>query len=65
MSIGIATGGMYSPWCGPRTIGGGAPPYRREDNTPKVSVAKFEMETISTTKKMFENISVKLINEED
>ena len=61
MSIGIATGGMYNPCI----IRGGAPPYRVEDKTPKVSVTKFEMKTISINRKLFENINVKLINEED
>lgn len=64
MSVSLATGGMFSSCCGSST-GGGAPPYRKEDNIPKVSVVKFEIETISTAKKIFENISVKLVNEED
>jgi len=67
MSVGIATMGMFNPCCGSRTGGGGAPPYRREDEriAPRVLVTKFEMETINVNKKMFENISVKLVNEED
>jgi len=67
MSVGIATMGMFNPCCGSRTGGGGAPPYRRDEERvmPRVLVTKFEMETISINKKMFENISVKLVNEED
>ncbi len=68
MSVGIATMGMFNPCCGSRTVGGGgAPPYRRDEEQvkPRVLVTKFEMETINITKNMFENISVKLVNEED
>ena len=68
MSVGIATMGMFNPCCGSRTVGGGgAPPYRREDEhvAPRILVTKFEMETMSVNKKMFENMSIKLVNEED
>jgi len=67
MSVGIATMGMFNTCCGSRTGGGGAPPYRRDEERikPRVLVTKFEMETISLNKKMFENISIKLVNEED
>ena len=67
MSVGIATMGMFNPCCGTRAGGGGAPPYRRDEERikPRVLVTKFEIETVNVTKKMFENISVKLVNEED
>ncbi len=67
MSISIATMGMFNQCCGSVGGGGGAPPYRRDEERikPRVLVTKFEMETMSITKKMFENISVKLVDEED
>lgn len=67
MSIGIATMGMFNSCCGSRVGGGGAPPYRREDERiiPLVRVTKFEIKTINVTEQMFKNISVTLVNEQD
>lgn len=64
MSVNIATGGMYNPCYKSSTGGGGAPPYRRDESVaPKIYVTKFEAKTIDLTKKIFENINVKLIDE--
>ena len=65
VSVGIATMGLFSPCCGAR--GGGAPPFRREDErvAPRVLVTNVEIKSISVTEQLFKNISVKLVNEED
>lgn len=62
MSIGIATGGMFNSCCGTRVVGGGAPPYRREDEhvTPFVLVKNVEIKTIKFD--IYENIKVRLLN---
>lgn len=67
MSIGIATGGLFSPCCGSRVGGGGAPPYRRDEEKvkPYVRVTDVEIRSIKISEQMFKNISVKLLNEDD
>jgi len=68
MSVGIATMGMFSPCCKTEGGGGGAPPYRQEEQEkiiPLVLVKRFEMLDCDITDKMFKNISVKLLDEED
>ena len=45
MSVSIATMGMFNTCCGSRIGGGGAPPYRQDDERikPRVLVTKLEV----------------------
>lgn len=70
MSVSLATMGMFNTCCGPTVPGvggGGAPPYRREDERiiPLIRVTNMEMKTISIKEQIFKNISIKLISEDD
>lgn len=61
--VGIATMGMFSPCCGNRAGGGGAPPYRPyNDEAPKpvVLVKKVDVKTINVSDIMIKRIQVKL-----
>lgn len=64
--VGIATMGMFSPCCGSRAGGGGAPPYRPyndESVKPLVLVKRVEVKTLNLKDKMTENIQVTLKEE--
>jgi hypothetical protein len=63
MSVGIATMGKYLPCCGTR--GGGAPPYRpneEEKVTPIVLVRSVEIKTINVSDEIIKRIKVKLLD---
>ena len=67
MSIAIATMGMYRQCCG--TIGGGgAPPYRQNDEEtvkPRILVKRIDMKTKNSMKDYLSKIKVKLISFEE
>ena len=67
MSVSIATMGMFNTCCGSRIGGGGAPPYRQDDERikPRVLVTKLEVEDINILDRMIQNIDVKFIGIED
>jgi hypothetical protein len=61
--VGIATMGKFSPCCGNRAGGGGAPPYRPyNDEAPKplVLVKRVEVKTLDISDTMIKRITVKL-----
>jgi len=67
MSVNIATMGMFRSCCGGGTgYGGGAPPYRQNDEhvTPLVLVRHVEMVTINSPDDLLKKISVKLKDED-
>lgn len=64
--VGIATMGKFSPCCGSRVGGGGAPPYRPyNDEAPKplVLVKRVEVKTLNVSDTMIERIQVTLIDD--
>jgi len=64
MSVNIATMGMFKDCCGGggTGYGGGAPPYRQNDEhiAPFVMVRHVEMVNVREIEEMISNISVKL-----
>lgn len=67
MSIGIATMGMFNGCCGTRIVsGGGAPPYRREEEKPKpfVLVKSVEVKDLVETKDLIKNIKITFIDDD-
>ena len=66
MSVNIATMGMFKDCCGGAPGGGGAPPYRQNDEhvTPLVMVRHVEMLTINSPEDLLSKISVKLKDED-
>ena len=67
MSVSIATMGMFNQCCGSRAVGGGAPPYRRDEEKikPYVRVTDVEVKSIKVSQQLFKDISIKLLNEDD
>jgi len=66
--VGLSTMGMFNSCCGQRTVGGGVvPPYRRDEERvmSRVLVTKFEMETINAKNKLFKNMIIKLVDDEE
>jgi len=63
MSVNIATGGMFQDCCGRAVGGGGAPPYRRDEEKilPRVLVKRVEVKDIDIDS-LLNNIKVKLID---
>ncbi len=68
MSVNIATMGLFRDCCGGApTVGGGAPPYRRDAEervTPVVFIQRFDMVTVNSPEDLLKKIYVKLIDEE-
>jgi len=64
MSVSIATMGMFNPCCGGAPGGGGAPPYRQNEQIvkPRVLVKHVEMETKNSLEDYLDKIKVKLID---
>ena len=67
MSVSIATMGMFNQCCGSRVGGGGAPPYRRDEEkiTPYVRVTDVEVKAIKVSEQMFKDIRIKLLDEDE
>lgn len=67
MSVSIATMGMFNQCCGSRVGGGGAPPYRRDEEKimPYVRVTDVEITSINVTEQMFKDIRIKLLDEDE
>lgn len=68
MSVSIATMGMFNQCCGSRVGGGGAPPYRQNDDErvkPYVRVTDVEVKSIKISEQMFKNMTIKLLNEDE
>lgn len=65
MSVGIATMGMFNPCCGTKG-GGGAPPYRPNDEPvkPMILVRSVEVTTIKKNYDLIKNVKAKLIDKE-
>ena len=64
MSVSIITGGLYRQCCGVRAGGGGAPPYRQNEEVvrPFILVKKVEFKLIDTLDGLIEKIQVKLVD---
>jgi hypothetical protein len=64
MSVSIATMGKFNQCCGGGIVGGGAPPYRQNEQIvkPHILVKNVEMETIN--EQLLQNLTVKLIEDE-
>jgi len=65
MSVSIITGGLYRQCCGVHAGGGGAPPYRQNNEEvvrPFILVKKVEVKLIDTLDTMIEKIQVKLVD---
>jgi hypothetical protein len=63
--VNIATMGKFAACCGGRVVGGGAPPYRpneQERVTPLVLVRNVEVKTIRTSDEIIKRIRVKLLD---
>ena len=67
MSVSIATMGMFNQCCGSRVGGGGAPPYRRDEEKimPYVRVTDVEVKAIKVSEQMFKDIRIKLLDEDE
>ncbi len=66
MSIGLATMGMFNNCCGISAGGGGAPPYKQNEQehvTPFVLVKHFEMKTVKNKYAMYEQIKVRFLDD--
>jgi len=63
MSVNIATGGMFQDCCGRAVGGGGAPPYRQDEEKilPRVLVKRVEVKDTDIDL-LLNNIKVKLID---
>lgn len=66
MSVSIATMGMFNQCCGTRYGGGGAPPYRRDEEkvAPMVIVKDVNIKRKKISEQLYENIIVRLLTEE-
>jgi len=65
MSVNIATMGMFQNCCGRAVGGGGAPPYRIDNEEvvrPLVLVKKVDVKTINTINEINKNIKVTLVD---
>lgn len=65
MSVSIATMGMFNQCCGGTgVVGGGAPPYRQNDQIvkPTILVKKVDMETKNSLEDYLDKVKVKLID---
>lgn len=65
MSVNIATMGMFQDCCGRAVGGGGAPPYRLDNEEvvrPLVLVTKVDVKTVDTINEISKNIKVTLID---
>lgn len=65
MSVNIATMGMFQDCCGRAVGGGGAPPYRIDNEEvvrPLVLVTKVDVKTVDTINEISKNIKVTLID---
>jgi len=65
MSVNLATMGMFQDCCGRAVGGGGAPPYRIDNEEvvrPLVLVKKVDVKTINTINEINKNIKVTLLD---
>jgi hypothetical protein len=65
MSVNIATMGMFKDCCGRAVGGGGAPPYRRDQEKvlPRVLVKKVEVTDIDLIESLLDKIKVTLVDD--
>ena len=65
MSVNIATMGMFKDCCGRAVGGGGAPPYRRDEQKvlPRVLVKKVEVTDIDLIESLLDKIKVTLVDD--
>jgi len=66
MSINLVTMGMFQGCCGRTISGGGAPPYRIDNEEvvrPLVLVKKFEAKDTDTIETLIKQIKITLIDE--
>lgn len=65
MSVNIATMGMFKDCCGRGVGGGGAPPYRRDEEKvlPRVLVKKVEVTDIDILESLLDKIKVTLVDD--
>jgi hypothetical protein len=65
MSINLATMGMFQSCCGRAVGGGGAPPYRRDNEEvvrPFILVKKVETKNINLSDSLTKEIKVTLVD---
>jgi hypothetical protein len=65
MSVNIATMGLFQDCCGRAVGGGGAPPYRRDQEKvkPLVLVKKLEVKDIDIFDTLLDKIKVTLVDD--
>lgn len=66
MSVSIATMGMFNQCCGTRYGGGGAPPYRIDEEkvVPTIIVKDMDIVRKKVSEQLYKNITVRLITDE-
>lgn len=65
MSINLATMGLFKDCCGRAVGGGGAPPYRRDQEKvkPLVLVKRLEVKDLDLVESLLDKIKVTLVND--
>lgn len=65
MSVNLATMGMFQDCCGRVVTGGGAPPYRRDEEKvkPLILVKKVEVKDINIFDSLLDKIKITLVDD--
>jgi len=65
MSVNIATMGMFQDCCGRAVGGGGAPPYRQDEEKvlPRVLVKKVEVKDINILEALLTKTKITLVDD--